>query len=59
MKLKDSSLFKQSCLIDGAWMTAEDGQTVSVNNPATGESIGTVPCMGQAMGVPERESAQR
>jgi succinate-semialdehyde dehydrogenase / glutarate-semialdehyde dehydrogenase len=47
MKLKDSSLFKQSCLIDGAWMTAEDGQTVSVNNPATGESIGTVPCMGQ------------
>ena len=48
MKLKDSSLFKQSCLIDGSWVTAGDGQTVSVTNPATGECIGTVPCMGQS-----------
>ena len=43
MKLQDSSLFRQQCYIDGAWVDADTGATVDVTNPATGETIGTVP----------------
>ncbi len=46
MKLKDPSLFRQQCYIDGAWADADSGDTIAVNNPATDEIIGTVPRMG-------------
>ncbi len=46
MKLKDPSLFRQQCYIDGAWADADSGETIPVNNPATDEIIGTVPRMG-------------
>ncbi|MCH7929710.1 MAG: aldehyde dehydrogenase family protein, partial [Proteobacteria bacterium] len=46
MKLQDSSLFRQQCYIDGAWVDADSGETVEVNNPATGEILGAVPKMG-------------
>ena len=46
MKLQDSSLFRQQCYIDGAWVDADGGATVDVTNPATGETIGTVPRLG-------------
>ena len=46
MKLQDSSLFRQQCYIDGAWADAADGATFEVNNPASGEMLGTVPGMG-------------
>ncbi len=46
MKLKDPSLFRQQCYIDGAWADADGGETIPVNNPATDEIIGTVPRMG-------------
>lgn len=45
-KLKDQSLFRQQCYINGKWMDALEGGTIPVNNPATGEIIGTVPKMG-------------
>lgn len=48
MQLKDQSLFKQQCYIDGQWLNADSGQTLTVTNPATGEVLGTVPKMGQA-----------
>jgi len=48
MQLKDSQLFRQQAFIDGAWVDADNGQTIKVNNPATGEIIGTVPKMGAA-----------
>jgi succinate-semialdehyde dehydrogenase / glutarate-semialdehyde dehydrogenase len=44
--LKDASLFRQSCYIDGAWVGASGGGTLAVDNPATGEVIGTVPKFG-------------
>lgn len=48
MKLKDPGLFKQSCLIDGKWIsTASDGATIEVTNPADGSFIGTVPKLGR------------
>ena len=46
--LKDSALLRQQCYIDGAWVGADSGATIGVNNPATGEAIGSIPKMGAA-----------
>ncbi len=46
MKLKDQSLFRQQCYIDGAWVDADDGATIEVSDPATNEILGTVPKLG-------------
>jgi succinate-semialdehyde dehydrogenase/glutarate-semialdehyde dehydrogenase len=46
--LKDPSLFRQQCYVDGAWVDADDRATLAVVNPATGSQIGTVPKMGAA-----------
>ena len=48
MQLKDAQLFRQQAYIDGAWVDADGGQTIKVNNPATGDILGTVPKMGAA-----------
>ena len=48
IKLADPSLLKQQCLIDGQWCDADGGATEAVDNPATGEKLGTVPNMGAA-----------
>ncbi len=44
--LKDPTLLRQQCYIDGSWVDADSGQTIEVNNPATGEIIGRVPKLG-------------
>lgn len=46
--LRDSKLFRQQCYIGGAWVDADGGATLSVDNPANGEVLGTVPRFGQA-----------
>ena len=46
-KLKDSSLWRQNCYIEGNWCDADDGSTLTVVNPATGEDLGCVPKMGR------------
>jgi succinate-semialdehyde dehydrogenase/glutarate-semialdehyde dehydrogenase len=46
MKLQDSKLFRQKAYIDGAWVDADGGGTIAVDNPANGEKLGTVPRMG-------------
>ena len=38
----------QANLIDGEWVGADSGKTFDVNNPATGDIIGTVPDAGGA-----------
>ena len=48
LKLKDPSLLRQQCYVDGAWIDADAGGTVEVTNPATAEVIGTVPRLGEA-----------
>ena len=45
-QLKDASLFRQQCYIDGAWCDADSGATIDVTNPASGELIGNIPNMG-------------
>ncbi len=46
--LKDPSLLRNQCFIDGQWCDADSGETITVSNPATGEVIGAVPRMGAA-----------
>jgi succinate-semialdehyde dehydrogenase/glutarate-semialdehyde dehydrogenase len=48
LQLKDPSLFRQQCYIDGKWVDADSGKTIPVTNPATGEILGTIPNMGTA-----------
>ncbi|MFT0182559.1 NADP-dependent succinate-semialdehyde dehydrogenase [Pseudomonas benzopyrenica] len=48
MQLKDASLFRQQAYVDGAWIDADSGATVQVDNPATGETLGTIPKLGRA-----------
>jgi len=47
LALRDPSLLKNLCLIDGQWLAADDGSRIDVHNPATGESVGHVPRMGE------------
>jgi succinate-semialdehyde dehydrogenase/glutarate-semialdehyde dehydrogenase len=46
MKLQDEKLFRQHCYIDGEWVDAIGRGTIPVTNPATGETLGSVPKMG-------------
>jgi len=46
LPIKDRSLFRQSCYLDGAWCGADDGGTLQVFNPSDGAVLGTVPRMG-------------
>lgn len=46
LTLKDPSLLRQQCLINGEWRNATSNAVIDVNNPATGETIATVPNMG-------------
>jgi succinate-semialdehyde dehydrogenase/glutarate-semialdehyde dehydrogenase len=48
LNLNDPSLLRQQAYIDGAWCDAIEGKTIDVINPATGDTIGTVPHMGAA-----------
>ena len=42
MKLSDIKLFKTRVYVNGEWIDADSGETFSVTNPATGESIAEV-----------------
>jgi succinate-semialdehyde dehydrogenase/glutarate-semialdehyde dehydrogenase len=46
LNLKDPTLLRQQCYIDGQWLDARSGGTKPVTNPATGAALGTVPNMG-------------
>jgi len=46
--LSDPSLLREQCYVDGAWIDADSGATIRVEDPASGEVIGTVPGLGTA-----------
>src|SRR5688572_18302912 len=48
VRLTDQRLFREACYIDGAWVGARSGATITVDDPATGAVIGTVPRLGAA-----------
>jgi len=43
----NASLLKEKVFVGGAWCDADSGQTIGVANPATGETIGTIPYCGR------------
>ena len=59
MQLKDQQLLRQQCFIDGAWCDADQGGKLPVTNPATGETLGTIPNMGASETRRAIEAAQR
>lgn len=59
MKLKDPSLLKDKCLIDGKWVGADSGETFDVVNPSTSEVIAKVPNMGKAEATRAVEAAKK
>lgn len=46
--LTDNSLLKTQAYINGQWVSADDGSTFAVTNPATGEEIAQVANLGAA-----------
>ncbi|MCD4498973.1 NADP-dependent succinate-semialdehyde dehydrogenase [Chromobacterium vaccinii] len=48
LNLQDPKLLRQQCYLDGQWLNADSGQSIAVQNPATGETVGQVPKMGAA-----------
>jgi succinate-semialdehyde dehydrogenase/glutarate-semialdehyde dehydrogenase len=48
LQLKDPTLHRQQCFIDGAWLDADSKATIAIANPATGATLGTIPKMGTA-----------
>ncbi|HWY92754.1 MAG TPA: NADP-dependent succinate-semialdehyde dehydrogenase [Chthoniobacterales bacterium] len=46
--LEDADLMRHQAYIGGRWCDADSGATFDVTNPATGETLGTVPNMGAA-----------
>ena len=48
MQLKDPTLLRQQAFINGQWRDADSGKTLTVTNPANGETVGTIANMGAA-----------
>ncbi|WP_109317501.1 NAD-dependent succinate-semialdehyde dehydrogenase [Pseudovibrio ascidiaceicola] len=44
---KEIPLLREACLIGGKWVGGDESNSISVNNPATGEIIGRVPRFGR------------
>ncbi|WP_353194007.1 NAD-dependent succinate-semialdehyde dehydrogenase [Pusillimonas noertemannii] len=58
-KLKDPSLVRQQCHIDGQWVDADNGKHIEVRDPASGEVVGRVPRAGAAETQRAIEAAER
>src|SRR3989475_470217 len=46
--LRDSRLFREAGYVDGGWLAPTAQGAIAVDNPATGDIIGTVPKLGRA-----------
>jgi len=62
LNLKDPTLLRQQAYVAGEWIDADDGATVAVVNPASGQTLGTVPMCGTAetrRAIAAAQTAQR
>ncbi len=48
MQLRDPTLLKDRCYLDGRWVEADSGECFAVWDPATGTQVGSVPALGEA-----------
>ncbi|SFG11419.1 succinate semialdehyde dehydrogenase [Novosphingobium sp. CF614] len=47
-QLRDPSLLREAALVAGAWLAADPGTGIAVDNPADGSLVGHVPACGRA-----------
>ncbi|AVS66358.1 NADP-dependent succinate-semialdehyde dehydrogenase I [Paracidovorax avenae] len=59
LKLKNPGLLREQAYLDGQWVDADDGGTIDVTNPATGDTVARVPRMGAAEARRAIEAANR
>ena len=59
MQLTEASLMRQHCLVNGEWVGADDGATLAVVNPASGQTLAQVPRMGAGETRRAIEAAER
>ena len=59
MDIKNFKLYRDHCFINGEWVEANSSETISVNNPASLEEIGTVPKCGKDEAALAIESAHK
>jgi len=45
-RLNDPQLLKQQACFTGSWLGADNGETLPVINPASGEVLATIPALG-------------
>src|SRR4051812_6740671 len=57
--LKDPKLFREQCYIEGDWVDSSSNKRISVKNPATSATLGSVPVMGAAEARRAIEAAER
>jgi succinate-semialdehyde dehydrogenase / glutarate-semialdehyde dehydrogenase len=57
LSLKDAKLFREQCYIDGEWVSGQ--KTFPITNPATGETLGSVPDLGVAETKKAIDAAER
>ena len=57
--LKDPSLLRRQCYVDGRWIDADDGGTMHIADPATGSTVGTAPLFRAAETKRAVEAANR
>lgn len=43
LQLKDKTLLRSECLVNGGWFTSHSGQVIEVHNPADSSLVGIVP----------------
>ncbi|MGF9655832.1 NAD-dependent succinate-semialdehyde dehydrogenase [Pantoea agglomerans] len=48
LQLNDGDLLRQQALFNGRWQDAHQGATLPVTDPATGETLATIPALGRA-----------
>ena len=48
MHLADRRLLRTQCYLDGRWLTADDGRSFAVSDPASGGKLAEVPLMTAA-----------
>lgn len=57
LNLRQPKLLREHALVSGQWIEADNGKTMPVSNPATGELVGTVADLGKVETIRAVEAA--
>lgn len=57
--LKNNTLFREFCFVDGEWITADEDNTIPVINPYDQQQIGSIPSCGKTETVRAIDAANK